>query len=58
MKAYVIDSNMLQSDELRRYFKEECGNLAILPDLAWYELYKQQSLEGLRLGAFCRRRLC
>ncbi|WP_245294468.1 hypothetical protein [Rhizobium aegyptiacum] len=50
MKAYVIDSNMLQSDELRRYFKQESGNLAILPDFAWYELYKQQSLEGLRLG--------
>lgn len=50
MKAYVIDSNMLQSDELRRYFTQESGNLAILPDFAWYELYKQQSLEGLRLG--------
>lgn len=50
MRAYVIDSNMLQSDELRRYFKQESGNLAILPDFAWYELYKQQYLEGLRLG--------
>ncbi|MGO4352590.1 hypothetical protein AB4Z25_11715 [Rhizobium sp. RAF36] len=50
MKAYVIDSNMLQSDELRRYLKQEKRNLAILPDFAWYELYKQQSLEGLRLG--------
>lgn len=50
MKAYVIDSNMLQSDDLRRYLKQENGNLAILPDFVWYELYKQQSLEGLRLG--------
>ncbi|MCF1464046.1 hypothetical protein FS827_22335 [Agrobacterium vitis] len=50
MRAYVIDSNMLQSDELRRYLKQESRNLAVLPDFAWYELYKQQSLEGLRLG--------
>lgn len=35
MKAYVIDSNMLQSDELRRYLKQESGNMAILPDFAW-----------------------
>lgn len=49
MRAYVIDSNMLQSDALRHLLAEE-GALAILPDFAWYEIYKQESLEGLRLG--------
>lgn len=50
MPSYVIDSNVLQSDELRRYLEEGSDRLAILPDFAWYELYKQESLEGLRLG--------
>ncbi|WP_439601175.1 hypothetical protein [Devosia sp.] len=49
MQAYVIDSNMLQSGTLRGLLAEG-DNLAILPDFAWYEIYKQASIEGLRLG--------
>jgi len=49
MYAYVIDSNMLQSEDLRRLLAEG-DNLAVLPDFAWYELHKQESIEGLRLG--------
>lgn len=49
MRAYVIDSNMLQSDALRRLLAEG-DNLAVLPDFAWYEIHKQASLEGLRLS--------
>ncbi|MNS01482.1 hypothetical protein D3C72_327650 [compost metagenome] len=50
MPGYVIDSNMLQSDELRRYLGRGREHLAVLPDFVWYELYKQESMEGLRLG--------
>lgn len=50
MQAWVIDSNMLQSAELRRYLRASVGNLAVLPDFAWYEIYKQETLDGLRHG--------
>lgn len=50
MQAWVIDSNMLQSDELRQYLRSCAENLAVLPDFAWYEIYKQESLDGVRHG--------
>lgn len=50
MQAWVIDSNMLQSDELRQYLRSSSDNLAVLPDFAWYEMYKQESLDGVRHG--------
>lgn len=50
MQAWVIDSNMLQSDELRQYLRLSADNLAILTDFAWYEIYKQESLDGVRHG--------
>ena len=50
MQAWVIDSNMLQSDELRDYLHSSAHNFAVLPDLAWYEIYKQETLDGLRYG--------
>jgi hypothetical protein len=50
MQAWVIDSNMLQSDELRQYLRSSPDNLAVLPDFAWYEIYKQESLDGVRHG--------
>lgn len=46
----MIDSNMLQSDELRQYLRSRADNLAVLPDFAWYEIYKQESLDGVRHG--------
>jgi hypothetical protein len=50
MQAWVIDSNMLQSDELRHYLRSSADNLAVLPDFAWYEIYKQESIDGVRYG--------
>lgn len=50
MQAWVIDSNMLQSDELRQYLRSSASNLAVLTDFAWYEIYKQESLDGIRHG--------
>ncbi|RYY08401.1 MAG: hypothetical protein EON55_20535, partial [Alphaproteobacteria bacterium] len=41
---------MLQTDELRRYLELGRDCIAVLPDFVWYELYKQDSLKGLRLG--------
>lgn len=49
MRAYVIDSNMLQTKELDRLLSVG-DTVAILPDFVWYELYKQQTLDALRLG--------
>jgi len=50
MQAWVIDSSMLQSRELRQYLRASADNLAVLPDFAWYEIYKQETLDGIRYG--------
>lgn len=50
MQAWVVDSNMLQSDELRHHLCSDADNLAVLPDFAWYEIYKQEALDGVRYG--------
>ena len=36
----VIDSNRLQSDELRVFLSLTCDNYAVLTDYAWMEAYK------------------
>lgn len=51
IQQFVIDSNMLQTRALRAYFSSSPHNVAILPDLAWIEMYKQQSVAAL-LSAF------
>lgn len=43
----VIDSCMLQSDELRRFLKLSETNFAILADVIWFELYKQESIDAI-----------
>lgn len=43
----VVDSSRLQSAELREFLSASPTNIAVLPDLAWFELYKQQSIEAI-----------
>jgi hypothetical protein len=43
----VIDSCMLQSEDLRRFLDASVTNFAVLPDFAWFELYKQKSIEAI-----------
>lgn len=43
----VIDSSMLQSEDLRRFLGVSVTNFAVLPDFAWFELYKQKSVEAI-----------
>ncbi|NVN09808.1 hypothetical protein [Nguyenibacter vanlangensis] len=47
MQRLVIDSNMLQSEKLRRFLDASVANFAVLPDFAWFELYKQKSVEAI-----------
>jgi hypothetical protein len=43
----VVDSSMLQSENLRRFLDVSVTNFAVLPDFAWFELYKQKSVEAI-----------
>lgn len=43
----VVDSNMLQAPALRSWLKDDPGNVAVLPDYLWLEIYKQQTIAGL-----------
>lgn len=47
MQRLVIDSSMLQSEDLRRFLNASVTNFAVLPDFAWFELYKQKSIEAI-----------
>ncbi|MBO9107294.1 hypothetical protein J5288_01105 [Agrobacterium sp. S2/73] len=47
MQRLVIDSNMLQSENLRHFLKTSSTNFAVLPDFAWFEIYKQRSIEAV-----------
>lgn len=46
-RSLVVDSNMLQSPVLRNFLASSEGNVAVLPEYVWFEVYKQQSLAGL-----------
>ncbi|MCP2156387.1 UNVERIFIED_ORG: hypothetical protein J2S29_002773 [Rhizobium sp. SLBN-170] len=43
----VIDSNMLQAENLRYFLDTSSANFAVLPDFAWFEIYKQRSVEAI-----------
>ncbi len=43
----VVDSNMLQSAELREFLSARSTHIAVVPDFAWFEAYKQQSVDAL-----------
>jgi hypothetical protein len=43
----VVDSNMLQAPVLRAWLADGSGNVAVLPDYLWLEIYKQQTVAGL-----------
>lgn len=43
----VIDSSKLQSAELREFLSASAANLAVLPDFAWFEVYKQETVEAV-----------
>ncbi len=44
----VIDSNRLQSDELRAFLQVDAGNFAVLIDYAWMEAYKGNSVLSIQ----------
>jgi len=46
-KKMVIDSSKLQSSELREFLGASITNVAVLPDFAWFELYKQESVQAI-----------
>lgn len=50
VQRLVIDSNMLQSPVLRDFLSYSGDHVAVLPEYAWFEIYKQQSLAGLTAG--------
>ncbi|RWP67750.1 hypothetical protein [Mesorhizobium sp.] len=43
----VIDSSRLQSAELREFLSASTANLAVLPDFAWFEVYKQETVDAV-----------
>jgi hypothetical protein len=43
----VIDSSRLQSPELREFLSASPANAAVLPDFAWFEVYKQETVEAV-----------
>lgn len=47
IRRAVVDSNMLQAPALRTWLASEPGNVAVLPDYLWLEIYKQQTVAGL-----------
>ncbi|QQM29628.1 hypothetical protein JET14_15125 [Martelella lutilitoris] len=47
IQRLVIDSNMLQSEYLRHFLDTSSTNFAVLPDFAWFEIYKQRSIEAV-----------
>ncbi|PZV36441.1 hypothetical protein [Mesorhizobium kowhaii] len=46
-KRLVIDSSKLQSAELREFLRARTGNRAVLPDFAWFEVYKQETVDAV-----------
>lgn len=46
----VIDSNMLQSEELRQFLIQHRTNFAVITEFAWFEIYKQQSEAAIVAG--------
>lgn len=50
LPSLVIDSSMLQSQELRSYLQASPDNFAVLADYAWIEIYKQRTLEAIKHG--------
>ncbi|MEP7456025.1 hypothetical protein [Phyllobacterium sp. SB3] len=47
IQRLIIDSNMLQSEHLRYFLNTSSTNFAVLPDFAWFEIYKQRSIEAV-----------
>ncbi len=43
----VIDSSKLQSAELREFLSASTANLAVLSDFAWFEVYKQETVDAV-----------
>ena len=43
----VIDSSKLKSVELREFLSASAANLAVLPDFAWFEVYKQETVDAV-----------
>ena len=43
----VIDSSKLQSAELREFLSASTANLAVLPDFAWFEVFKQETVAAV-----------
>jgi len=43
----VVDSSMLQAPALRAWLAEGPGNIAVLPDYLWLQIYKQETVAGL-----------
>lgn len=43
----VIDSSKLQSAQLREFLSASTANLAVLPDFAWFEVYKQETVDAV-----------
>lgn len=48
MLRVVIDSNRLQSDELRAFLQADPENFAVLTDYAWMEAYKGNSVLSIQ----------
>jgi hypothetical protein len=46
-KRLVVDNSRLQSAELREFLSAQTTNMAVLPDFAWFEVYKQESVEAI-----------
>ncbi len=43
----VIDSSKLQSAALREFLSASTASLAVLPDFAWFEVYKQETVDAV-----------
>lgn len=50
MRRLVVDSGMLQSEDLRQFLDASASNFAVLPDFVWFELYKQESIGAIVAG--------
>jgi len=50
MRRLVVDSSMLQSEDLRQFLDASASNFAVLPDFVWFELYKQESIGAIVAG--------
>ena len=45
-QSLVIDSNMMQSSDLRVWLAADPAHRAVLTDFVWIEIYKQASVDA------------